>query len=63
VKPALARSLEDQLSFEAHEQALRFEPEDVREELAAVRERRKPEFAGRRRPIIRPTTVSRSRFW
>jgi enoyl-CoA hydratase/carnithine racemase len=51
VKRALDRtldaSLEDQLSFEAHEQAICFESEDVREGLAAVRDRRKPEFTGR----------------
>jgi len=51
VKRALARSLdaslEDQLSFEAEEQARCFESEDVHEGLAAVRERRKPGFSGR----------------
>ncbi len=51
VKRALARSagasLEDQLSFEAEEQAITFESEDVHEGLAAVRERRPPRFQGR----------------
>ena len=51
VKRALRRSqqasLEDQLSFEAREQAACFESEDVREGLAAVRERRPPKFEGR----------------
>jgi enoyl-CoA hydratase len=51
VKRALRRSqqasLEDQLSFEAREQAACFESEDVREGLAAVRERRPPRFEGR----------------
>jgi enoyl-CoA hydratase len=51
VKRALARSLdatlEDQLSFEAHEQAICFESADVREGLAAVRKGRKPAFTGR----------------
>jgi enoyl-CoA hydratase len=48
---ALARSagagLEDQLTFEAAEQAACFETADVREGLAAVRERRDPRFEGR----------------
>jgi len=51
LKQALFRSLdatlEDQLSFEASEQALCFESEDVREGLAAAREKRKPSFQGR----------------
>ena len=51
VKRALARSaqasLEDQLSFEAEEQAACFESSDVHEGLAAVREGRDPRFAGR----------------
>ena len=51
VKRALRRSeqasLEDQLSFEAREQAACFESDDVREGLAAVRERRSPKFEGR----------------
>lgn len=51
VKRALARSLdaslEDQLRFEAEEQAHCFESEDVHEGLAAARERRKPAFSGR----------------
>jgi enoyl-CoA hydratase len=51
VKRALARSplasLEDQLSFEAAEQALCFESADVREGLAALAERRPPKFQGR----------------
>ena len=50
VKRALARSagatLEDQLSFEAGEQAICFESRDVHEGLAAARERRDPRFAG-----------------
>jgi len=44
---SLAASLEDQLSFEASEQALCFESEDVHEGLAAVREKRAPRFVGR----------------
>lgn len=51
VKRALARSaaatLEDQLHFEASEQALCFESRDVHEGLAAARERRNPRFEGR----------------
>ena len=51
VKRALRRSaeasLEDQLSFEALEQAICFESDDVREGLAAARERRPPKFDGR----------------
>ena len=51
VKRALARSgdasLEDQLSFEAQEQAACFESRDVHEGLASVRERRAPKFEGR----------------
>jgi enoyl-CoA hydratase/carnithine racemase len=51
VKRAMARSLdatlEDQLSFEAEEQAICFESEDVREGLGAVREGRRPRFSGR----------------
>jgi enoyl-CoA hydratase len=47
-KRALARSesasLEDQLSFEASEQAICFEGEDVHEGLAAVEEKREPRF-------------------
>lgn len=50
-KRALGRSeavsLEDQLVFEATEQAITFESEDVREGLAAVQERRDPIFEGR----------------
>lgn len=50
-KRALARSqqasLEDQLAFEATEQAITFESEDVREGLAAVQARREPVFKGR----------------
>jgi enoyl-CoA hydratase len=50
VKRALARSatasLEDQLSFEADEQAGCFETRDVREGLTAARERRDPRFTG-----------------
>lgn len=51
VKQALARSLdvslEDQLSFEASEQAACFETRDASEGLAAVQERRDPVFEGR----------------
>jgi len=50
VKQALARtldaSLEDQLSFEASEQAICFESEDAQEGIAAVKERRSPRFEG-----------------
>jgi enoyl-CoA hydratase len=50
-KRALARSasasLEDQLDFEAERQAESFETADVREGLAALRERRDPRFEGR----------------
>ncbi len=51
VKQALRRSpnasLEDQLHFEASEQAICFQTEDIREGLAAGRERREPRFRGR----------------
>jgi len=51
VKRALARTLdatlEDQLSFEAHEQAGCFETRDVHEGLAAIREKRAPAFEDR----------------
>jgi enoyl-CoA hydratase len=51
VKRALERSLgaslEDQLSFEASEQAINFEGEDVHEGIAAVREKRDPRFTGK----------------
>jgi enoyl-CoA hydratase len=51
VKRALARSgdatLEDQLSFEAQEQAACFESRDVHEGLASVREKRAAKFEGR----------------
>lgn len=51
IKRALARSsdasLEDQLQFEATEQARTFETADAGEGIAAVRERRAPRFAGR----------------
>lgn len=51
VKRALGRTLdstlEDQLSFEAHEQSICFESEDVHEGIAAVREKRVPTFRGR----------------
>jgi enoyl-CoA hydratase len=50
VKRALARSaaatLDDQLAFEASEQARCFESRDVHEGLAAARERRSPRFTG-----------------
>ena len=50
VKRALRRSaeasLEDQLSFEAQEQAACFESRDVQEGLAAARARRPPKFEG-----------------
>ena len=41
-----AASLEDQLSFEASEQAVCFESRDVQEGLAAARARRNPKFQG-----------------
>jgi len=51
VKRALQRtelaSLEDQLSFEANEQSVCFETDDVCEGIAAARERREPSFRGR----------------
>ena len=51
VKRALDRTLdatlEAQLSFEASEQAVCFESEDVHEGIAAVRDKRDPEFRGR----------------
>jgi enoyl-CoA hydratase len=51
VKRALRRSseasLEDQLSFEAQEQAACFESRDVQEGLAAVKEKRRAKFEGR----------------
>jgi enoyl-CoA hydratase/carnithine racemase len=51
VKRALRRSesatLEDQLSFEAEEQAACFESRDVHEGLAAVKDKRSPKFEGR----------------
>ena len=40
-------SLEDQLSFEAHQQAGDFMSRDVHAGLAAARARREPEFEGR----------------
>ena len=50
VKRALRRtenaSIEDQLQFEASEQARNFESADAQEGIAAVRERRSPEFKG-----------------
>lgn len=50
-KRSLGRSehapLEDQLAFEATEQAITFESSDVHEGLAAVRARRDPRFEGR----------------
>lgn len=51
IKRALRRSarvsLEDQLQFEATEQARTFATADAREGLAAIRERRPPRFEGR----------------
>lgn len=51
IKRALQRSeaasLEDQLQFEASEQARTFETGDAREGIAAIRERRPPRFGGR----------------
>jgi len=51
VKRALAQSevsgIEDQLTFEASEQAICFESEDVQEGIAAAKERREPAFSGR----------------
>jgi len=51
VKRALSRtenvSLEDQLQFEASEQARNFESTDAQEGIAAVREKRSPSFTGK----------------
>ena len=51
VKKALARTLdatlEDQLSFEASEQAICFESQDAQEGISAVKARRRPSFTGR----------------
>ena len=51
IKRALQRSgaasLEDQLQFEASEQARTFETRDAREGITAIRERRPPRFSGR----------------
>jgi enoyl-CoA hydratase len=51
VKQALARSLDaslpDQLEFEARQQGIGFESEDIHEGIAAVRDRREPSFVGR----------------
>ena len=44
---SLDATLEDQLAFEASEQAITFESEDVHEGLAAVQARRDPHFEGR----------------
>jgi enoyl-CoA hydratase len=44
---SLDATLEDQLSFEASEQAVTFETEDVHEGLAAVQAKRAPKFEGR----------------
>lgn len=50
-KRALRRSetasIEDQLQFEASEQARNFESADAHEGIAAVREKRSPDFAGK----------------
>ena len=50
-KEALARSLtstlEEQLDFEAAQQSLNYESEDLLEGIAAVREKRAPKFTGR----------------
>jgi len=50
-KRALRRSeeasIEDQLQFEASEQARNFESSDAREGIAAVREKRSPAFTGK----------------
>lgn len=50
IKRALARSLErplpEQLDFEAQEQALCYETADIREGLAAARDKRAPRFRG-----------------
>jgi enoyl-CoA hydratase len=40
-------SIEDQLQFEASEQARNFESADAREGIAAVRDKRSPEFSGK----------------
>lgn len=47
LRQSASSSIEDQLSLEAEEQALCFETDDVREGLAAARERRPPRFTGR----------------
>jgi len=51
VKRALRRtesaSIEDQLQFEASEQARNFESADAQEGIAAVREKRPPDFTGK----------------
>jgi enoyl-CoA hydratase len=51
VKRALRRtenaSIEDQLQFEASEQARNFESADANEGISAVREKRSPDFAGK----------------
>jgi enoyl-CoA hydratase len=44
LRRSLAVSLEDQLSFEAERQAECFESEDLKEGIAAVREKREPVF-------------------
>ena len=43
---SMGATLEDQLAFEASEQAITFESEDVHEGLAAVQERRPPSIRG-----------------
>lgn len=51
VKRALRRtensSIEDQLQFEASEQARNFESQDAQEGISAVREKRSPKFTGK----------------
>jgi enoyl-CoA hydratase len=44
---SLDRSLDEQLRFEAEQQSCNYETRDVREGIAAVREKRSPRFEGR----------------